>query len=657
MVVTFYQNSKDNHEPISTLLKHTNIELFRGSIPLTKSIIKSISFKNRYTYGSLNFEEKDIKNEVLQKIIILFQNTFLTNLKHNEFNILWLKEQSKNAMLLRFIIPRMNLQTNKSLSIYWHQKDRAKKLAFQKYINIHYKLSDPHDEDKYKTLQTRRFKNKITITEEIHNVVEEEIFSGALENRDDIIEFFKISGIDVLDIQKKLLVIKIEDYDKNIVLKGLYYEENFSNRKNEKNSTKQKRISSERARTELKKLIRYQKRIKNNTKKPKTILGTIGIQQDNFNTNTRYCNRSYNRTFYSFKLFNAISNKQRLDSATRDENKKQKWSFHRKQKRYLELRQNESTTTKQNNQNQRFVDDNFRDQAFISFGDAREKVFEAGRKTTTISENNIERAKLNKKRTEKTNIHFKNFRGRFEKILQRFKLTLNENIELLEAQVNLEEYFLKLGFTKIEELSSNRSSLLKSINNQLFLINIIDDTFYYYNFTTKISGTLKEYILSSTNLDLMNLKNVLQNIEYTSTSPLISLNREEQKIQNIYYESENYFDDFEYIKKYKKKMTFPLNDKNGVVGLAFYDGENTTYQKGSKSGVWYDVNNTKSKQMIVCDSFEVLYEEFKKDRQNSFMVVLKPFTNNKLNFIHHNLSNYDGSINIINPKLEKLLNL
>ena len=66
--------------------------------------------------------------------------------RDKNFNILWVEHTDKeNHLELNFVIPKIELQSLKSLQPYYHKADLSRVDTFKEIINLEYDLSDPND--------------------------------------------------------------------------------------------------------------------------------------------------------------------------------------------------------------------------------------------------------------------------------------------------------------------------------------------------------------------------------------------------------------------------------------------------------------------------------------------------------------------------------
>ena len=112
-------------------------KLLRGDKELTLALINSIEYKHKVTFGSLNFTEKNLTDEVKTEIMDRFEKMLLAGLERDKnFNILWVEHTDKeNHLELNFVIPKIELQSLKS-----HPTILSQSRSFKgRYIQRNYK--------------------------------------------------------------------------------------------------------------------------------------------------------------------------------------------------------------------------------------------------------------------------------------------------------------------------------------------------------------------------------------------------------------------------------------------------------------------------------------------------------------------------------------
>ncbi len=93
-------------------------EVLKGIPNLTRDIIDSLDFKYKYISGAISFRDGENMTEVQQlKLIEDFEKTFCCINEHR-YNTLWIRHEDKGRLELHFVMPRVELETNKYMNIH-----------------------------------------------------------------------------------------------------------------------------------------------------------------------------------------------------------------------------------------------------------------------------------------------------------------------------------------------------------------------------------------------------------------------------------------------------------------------------------------------------------------------------------------------------------
>ena len=132
-------------------------------------------------------------------------------------------------MNINFVIPKIDLETQKSLNPYYHKADLPRVEKWQDLQNLKYNYSSPKDPSKARTLQTDTkqiglSKDYEQLDKLLHNLTEQ----GQLKNREHLIELLQSNSIEVTRKGKDYLSIKLPDSKKAKKFKGSIYDEKFT---------------------------------------------------------------------------------------------------------------------------------------------------------------------------------------------------------------------------------------------------------------------------------------------------------------------------------------------------------------------------------------------------------------------------------------------
>ncbi len=233
MVVKFFANKKGGSaKAVNYLLNHREQEgtarVLQGDPDLTRQIINDIKFKQKTTVGCLSFEEKNISEDMKYQLMKDFENHLLPGME-NRYNILWVEHTDKGRLELNFVIPKIDLESQKSLNPYYHKADLPRVEKWQDLQNLKYEFSNPKDPSKQRTLQTNSkevglSKDYEQLDKLLHNLTLE----GQIKNRDNLIELLQSNNIEVTRKGKDYLSIKLPESKKAKKFKGSIYDEKFT---------------------------------------------------------------------------------------------------------------------------------------------------------------------------------------------------------------------------------------------------------------------------------------------------------------------------------------------------------------------------------------------------------------------------------------------
>ena len=226
MVVKFFSNKKGGSaKAVNYLLNHREQEgtarVLQGDPDLTRQIINDIKFKQKTTVGCLSFEEQNISEEMKHQLIEDFERMLIPGLDKSRYNILWVEHVDKGRLELNFVIPKIELETQKSLNPYYHKADLPRVEKWQDLQNLKYEFSNPKDPSKARTLQTDSKEIGLSRDYEqldklLHNLTEQ----GQINNREQLIELLQSNQIEVTRKGKDYLSIKLPDSKKAKKFKG-----------------------------------------------------------------------------------------------------------------------------------------------------------------------------------------------------------------------------------------------------------------------------------------------------------------------------------------------------------------------------------------------------------------------------------------------------
>ncbi len=160
-----------------------------------------------------------------------FENALLTESMQNRYNILWVEHTDKGRLELNFVIPRIDLITQKAFTPYYHKVDLKRIDTWKDCINLKHNFTNPKNIEKQHNIQqhqTKNPKNKelLATYEKLDKLIQDNL--GTLFNsRADIINFLKDNQCEVTRQGKDYISVKLPKEPKTKRLKGFYYHETF----------------------------------------------------------------------------------------------------------------------------------------------------------------------------------------------------------------------------------------------------------------------------------------------------------------------------------------------------------------------------------------------------------------------------------------------
>lgn len=206
--------------------------LLAGDIELTRELIDSTDYARAYTAGVLSFEEQAdaVPEATKREIMARFEEALLPGLEGNQYNILWVEHTDKGGRLeMNWVVPNVELTTGRRLQPYFDRVDRPRINDFKNIANYEYGLTDPEAPEKRRTLVTAKDlpRERKAAAEAITRGLEGLIASGAVQDRDGVINALEEAGMTIT--RKSVSSISIADPNggKNLRLKGAIYEQDF----------------------------------------------------------------------------------------------------------------------------------------------------------------------------------------------------------------------------------------------------------------------------------------------------------------------------------------------------------------------------------------------------------------------------------------------
>lgn len=232
MIVKFFSNNSGGSvSAIDYLLNHREkdgtAKVLYGNPILTRKLINSLTFKQKVTVGCLSFEEKNIKEELKYKLMKDFEYHLLPSMDER-YNILWVEHTDKNRIELNFVIPKIDLLSQKSLNPYYHKADLHRIEVWQDLQNLKFNFSNPKNPAKSRTLQIHlKHQNLSKDFEKLDELLHSLVSKGQIQNREQLIEICNKNNILVTYKSKDYIYIKLPNAKKSRKFKGSIYNEQF----------------------------------------------------------------------------------------------------------------------------------------------------------------------------------------------------------------------------------------------------------------------------------------------------------------------------------------------------------------------------------------------------------------------------------------------
>lgn len=159
-----------------------------------------------------------------------FEKMLLAGLERDKnYNILWVEHTDKENLELNFVIPRIELQSLKALTPYYHKADLSRVDTFKEIINLEYDLSDPNDPARGSRISgSRKKKELFKSIQELDEIVQEQVLNGHLNSRDEVIAYLRENGVEVPKVSQEYISVKLPEAKSNKRLKGAVYNERFT---------------------------------------------------------------------------------------------------------------------------------------------------------------------------------------------------------------------------------------------------------------------------------------------------------------------------------------------------------------------------------------------------------------------------------------------
>lgn len=243
--------------------------LIYGNDSDTTEVINGIKNSKIYTSGVLSFApEESITDAQKIEIIESFEENLFPGLMKGEYSGYWVEHQDKDRQELHFVFAEIHLPTGKALPVYYIGKDFDLVDSWKDLINIDYGLEDPNDPKRQRPYRLKGYEyalkkqqekdklagkaikdEKVFDEEKIGEWLIEEIADDeSIQTQADVIRVIA-EAFEITRVAKdgKSISIKNPVGGRNIKLKGMMYEREFTRQRFESLGKTQTRESANRS--------------------------------------------------------------------------------------------------------------------------------------------------------------------------------------------------------------------------------------------------------------------------------------------------------------------------------------------------------------------------------------------------------------------------
>ena len=244
--------------------------LIYGNDSDTTEVINGIKNSKIYTSGVLSFApEESITDAQKVEIIESFEQNLFPGLMKGEYSGYWVEHQDKDRQELHFVFAEIHLPSGKALPVYYIGKDFDLVDSWKDLINIDYGLEDPNDPKRQRPYRLKGYEyalkkqqekdklagkaikdEKVFDEEKIGEWLIEEIADDeSIQTQTDVIRVIA-EAFEITRVAKdgKSISIKNPVGGRNIKLKGMMYEREFTRQRFEslgKTQTRERKNRSE----------------------------------------------------------------------------------------------------------------------------------------------------------------------------------------------------------------------------------------------------------------------------------------------------------------------------------------------------------------------------------------------------------------------------
>ncbi len=289
-----------------------------------------------------------------------FEKTLCPGMSEDQYNILWVEHTDKGRIELNFVIPKIELTTQKAFNPYFHKVDFSRIDMFEDIQNIKYNLESKKDPANAQTLLGSKLhinlvKDYIALDKQLHDLT----LSGNIQNREHLIELLKESGCKITRPHSKGFSVKLPDSKRAHRFKGSIYDEQFrsiedfgriSKEAEQRHEDFGNRDKSRELEQTIKRLDEYNEtKAQHNREKyqqkddryTKAKQEPIQLKSDDMDISINNDNRAVNGSSIS-RVHTEISRTDKVVNTTRDETPTREREIHNEQRATVQRRQDSS---------------------------------------------------------------------------------------------------------------------------------------------------------------------------------------------------------------------------------------------------------------------------------------------------------------------------
>ncbi|MCI0999827.1 relaxase/mobilization nuclease domain-containing protein [Ochrobactrum sp. C6C9] len=204
-------------------------EVLAGNAEQTRDLIDASPHQWRYTSGVIAFERDDRPSDDQQREVRdRFENLAFAGMAEDQRNILWVRHSHEDRVELHFLVPRMELQSGRSLNIAPPGSTRAYD-ALRDVLNKENDWADPQDPARARDVRSIIEQVKRgNARESLHDWVINRIAEGVINDRLQMIDHLKREGFEVTRQGKTYITALEPSTGERFRLKGDIFHENWT---------------------------------------------------------------------------------------------------------------------------------------------------------------------------------------------------------------------------------------------------------------------------------------------------------------------------------------------------------------------------------------------------------------------------------------------